>query len=362
MRDRKNQRELRRQRAIESADDRQGVSIVRLLAAYRKYKKRNALEVGDPEIKDWESKFNFLHKSYWDSLVERDYMPSKEKLLQMDMIDVRNIVKEGEKEGGKILHTLSPDEMAFISENIYHLVPPFMDGCVRVQSHRYYHFGVEEVTDSSVECAILDLSEDSHIWSIEGMCRARIDIEGGKMRTSYRNFMSMPDVLNKIAPPDDWPYNDKLFWNIVVRPMIDKTRRMDTKYFLSLSESFFGFIGIANYYLSQKRPVLTKEERKAGKEAGKAGVIRTEYAILPSAVKRMRTVGPVKFRSEKVPHLMTEETVRTYKTGAWNRRGHVRTYKSGKQIYVHPTTCHRKNFEQEQPGQTIIRVKERIEK
>ena len=135
----------------------------------------------------------------------------------------------------------------------------------------------------------------------------------------------------------------------------DETREMDDDGFLNYvfttGISFLYSVSEANYMLSRNKPVAQR------KTHNKSVMVRDENAKKPKR-QIIRAVGGIKIKSVKIPKVPSEDSVRKYKVSVWNKRGHVRHYKSGKTVYIRQTICKRKCFDNNGvPLQTVIDIK-----
>lgn len=122
-----------------------------------------------------------------------------------------------------------------------------------------------------------------------------------------------------------------------------------------LTQIFYVNVIMSNYFLSKFRP--TKEvapKKKPDESPGRTDFIRKpprpvtpdealEERIPPD--KLVHRIGAVRFICGQKPAAScgaTGKTPRNYAVPAWTTRGHTRTYKSGKTVYIKPSVRHRK--------------------
>lgn len=98
-------------------------------------------------------------------------------------------------------------------------------------------------------------------------------------------------------------------------------------------------------YFARLNYILTKHKAKpvygSGKKKAKVGYDKSGRGEQKRKITRIID-GTVRIDSVKPPHAFEGERTIKYKIAKWNRRGYVRTYKSGKKVYVKPAVCHRK--------------------
>ena len=127
--------------------------------------------------------------------------------------------------------------------------------------------------------------------------------------------------------------------------------------------SFIYVIAAINMFLEQHAARKPSQKREA--------VIPTDIknTAAPKTVKTenrppertLRVVDMITFSSDTVPRRPTEKTVIKYITPAWQVRGHVRHYKSGKTAYIPPHVNRRKKFTEQTDTacpQQIIRIRD----
>lgn len=331
-----------------------GIEI--LLDEYKKKKHRSVFD-SDAEITGWEQKYEELFRRYWNDLAAAGKMKSKAAIRALDTIDARFLIAD--HMNGTMEADMDREAMLFAKGSIYNTVPPFEKGVIRLESQRYIQFRVEKANEDGINAvSICDFFSYLGTWCMDGFCVAVSRIgNNGNLEVSQKKGITMTDVFDTTPPPESWPYNDRLFWQTIVLPAFKSQRGREADYLEGLVRTFFSTTAYVNYVLSTHKALPDRKGRK--KAIIPAGMAAEDISV-PKRV--VRTAGPVKFRSVMAPRLASEETIRTWHTGAWSRRGHTRTYKSGKQVYIRPTTCHRKGFDEAQAGQTVIRVKGKVEK
>ncbi len=121
---------------------------------------------------------------------------------------------------------------------------------------------------------------------------------------------------------------------------------------------FLYYVMLANYYLDSRRVVTVMDDR-ADDAAPHVPGPKPGPLDPDEPLRKVRSAGPVRFRSVKTPKRATAETVaRQYRLASWGVRGHVRRYKSGKVVYIAAHQNHRKVLAgRPSPKQsTVIRV------
>lgn len=163
------------------------------------------------------------------------------------------------------------------------------------------------------------------------------------------NRLGFPDLYTRIPPRQlGWDRATARQWRkTVLQNAVDQAerfRRADVDPCLQLVQRFLSACLAANAGLSASKPVILKEPRQgkaetAKKAAKKAPEGKPSDKAPPE--RRVRVSGLVKF-SSAMPPKPASKTSREYRTASWTARGHVRRYKSGKQVYIKPMVKHRK--------------------
>lgn len=128
-----------------------------------------------------------------------------------------------------------------------------------------------------------------------------------------------------------------------------KTKATDIKESIeSCVANLIGYFVIINKMLYEKR---TKTLRNSGKKAK----VTYDKSVKGEPPRKLTRVvdGKIKIVSEKKPKAFDGVKHVNYQVAKWNRRGYERTLKSGKTIYIQPTTCHRKALEDIENNQEV---------
>lgn len=112
---------------------------------------------------------------------------------------------------------------------------------------------------------------------------------------------------------------------------------------------------VTNLMLEQNRPVTNRKKPSTAKPKVET---KTNFNPEVQSQRKTRTVGPISVKSISVPHAPTKKSVVKYMMESWNRRGHIRHYKSGKTVYIQPTVHHRHALKDKtsQPAPTTIKI------
>lgn len=301
-----------------------------------------------------------LLKQYNDALVKRNMCFSEKELLSKNRIDVRNLCLKTEKPHeipDMLKNSLTDDETEFLKNNsFYALIPCYEEGVLQINTNRYIYFKTINL-DIANDTVILYLQD---YIKYDGIYRVGISatVDNNFIDTGIINSVQYHDLYKKIpAKTFNWSEVDKLIWQINTSRSQTFTEKLATKGIdltINLVTVFFKAITKTNYELSLHKPSRGKKENK---QTNKRTIIADTTAN--QSEKLIRTVGPIMFKSEKPPRKPSEETLVHYRLASWKTRGHLRTYKNGKTVYVRESTHKRKCLQNTEPKtpQTILRFK-----
>lgn len=207
--------------------------------------------------------------------------------------------------------------------------------------------------------------ENGAVWSPSIRVHTIIDFhDPQKVTQSYvhEDCMGLTDIVTAI------PYN-KLKWSpfdieVWKNTMVTLTKtqeemypeKYDMEYHENVVFQFTQAMTYVNVLLSQNKAKIKPNPKPADDGERKT---QAQFDPEKQAERKVRTIGPVSIRSRSVPHAPTKKSVVKYTMESWNRRGHMRHYKSGKVVYIKPTTPHRhalKNTESK-PAPTTLNVR-----
>lgn len=308
-----------------------------------------------------------LLEAYNKSLAKNELGMSETELLSLNRIDIRNICPAPNKKKCEIpdilAEPLSDEESQFASNNqMFSQIPCYDKGVLQINKCRYIYYEILnlDLKDKTIKIFIQDYFKDNNIWQI-GIAMT-IDSDFNDIKSS--NIITYPMIYRALSPDNfNWSEIDKLIWKINIEnaEKLQKTiKQRGYDMARSLTITFIKAVVKANYMLSLYKP-------SRGKQANKTKSTKRTIVVDASAqqpVKLIRTVGPITFQSEKPPKQPTDDTVIHYRTASWTTRGHTRTYKNGKTVYVKESIHKRKCLQNEDATtpQNIIQFKKMQEK
>jgi hypothetical protein len=304
--------------------------------------------------------------------VSDKYIKSAKEARKMNLIDVREVFADDLCERIE----LNEAEIAFLDESWLNSIPPLEEGVLRIRNDTYYHFKMLGIDpgEKTFEVRLQKYSSlkycpekylEKKIWGFECTLDVKVEAKGEgneKGACMYgRNKKRAYELLSEEMLTQDatgWTPNEILFFETVFKPVVDVIYSKDevSKAFEQDAKIFMMGVTKANYAIASNRPKREKTEAKKGVPAKKAEAVIAPEEERPT--KTVRSYGSIRVTSERPPRVPSDKTIRTYKVAAWNARGHVRRYKSGREVYIKPHVCHRVCMRQDgSVAQTVISVR-----
>lgn len=255
------------------------------------------------------------------------------------------------------------------SNSIYSILPPFEEGVYEVELNNmkgfsgkkgksYFHYKVKDVDSynqtftldvdeyhrkncAGIGCWVKDYSSiinaewDSYSQSVSiGLGVVSVD----SMVDSLSEFLMRPDKKKK-----------ELLTQVIELNNFDVTNYM---------KGLISLIRVSNYIIDSNSPKTkyTRSSTPRTSRTASAAYVEAENTISPP-VTRIYVDSALSVVSKQKPKRITPENIRkVYKTLAWDRRGHVRQYKSGKTVWVKQTTCHRQGGDDKDVKPRTIKI------
>lgn len=307
-----------------------------------------------------------LFYEYNDALARRGFTMDKDALESLDCIDLLSVDSMAARYGtdryggnvGALLGRLCEDWS-------YICTPCFPEGVLSMRDPvpRRAYFKVLEMDPATrvfqvlIQDYQLDPNRNVCVPGVRTVAEITQPVPGQPRTDPTVKILEramFTDLYVRIKPRElPWGADDCRLWEqVVLRNASDQLARfraIGIEPAEELASMFITNVAMANYYLSDQRPVIerTPKERTERRKAQDGSAPKPEPD--PTA-RRVRRSGPVRFVSAKPPKRPTEKTVRHYKLASWTARGHVRTYKSGKKVYVAPCVRHRKALRTDAPA------------
>lgn len=301
--------------------------------------------------------FDYTHsllKDYIQKMVDDGKMMRLRDIKKMDILDMTgflNLPDDG--------YSLPDPKQATEEEldtmcalNWYIHVPCFEKGAIRVNKFRYIVFEVLEMDPENchMKIKLTDYSKadgiQSGIWQ-KGVSTTVVtemrnkDEEDHYVGLKLIEKQTFEQLYTMYSAKDlGWGKSDYKQWmDTIVANAREKTKQIEKRTGIDqcghLVNAYMAYIGICNAILTKNKPSRPVKKQSSGKR-------KVSYEKGVSPERKIRNVGPLRVQSKDIPRKPCLETVITYKTAKWKVRGHIRHYRSGKEVYIKPTTRTRK--------------------
>lgn len=298
----------------------------------------------------------------------KGYIKSRKEIKSLDCIDFSKVVDARLEEATMPAMELTQAECEAADDCWYLIVPPLMNGVLRINRGRYFEFEITGIYEEnhSYSFEIFDYACEYGSWIMENKISGFIgwdlnyeysDRQPGSLNPHLVHIEKgekIGEIMERLALElSGWSEDELLFFNKVTIPRMKQVGKEDD--FGSVVVHFALAVIRTNMQLMQGRP---KPVRGMGRKVNP--VIGDEKPSKPQVVRALS--NGIEIKSVKVPKVMTGELVRRYSLAAWNTRGHIRRYKNGKTVWIKPSVHHRKCLMDEKAGddisvpQTVIEV------
>lgn len=323
-----------------------------------------------------------LLMEYNQALVDNGFALSRRELRKKDMIDARALfdIKKLERwqtpEAG-----LTDEDRAYMAEDYwYAFIPCFEEGVLQINGDRYIYWRITEISTETSRM-VLYLHDyvyyDETGWQpgVSGTVAWKFNPTWAESLTKqlpWTEYSIIDGELNyegvyRILDPKTalrWDQKQIAMWNDTIvdyatqsaKNMWEKFHKSNMDYLASL---FASYICKVNHVIAankvQKSRVVPSEHAdhvkavKAAKASGQK----------PPLERRIRVIGGISITSARIPRTGRKNVMANYKIPAWTTRGHLRTLKSGKKVFVRQSVHHRKALKQPDaaPVQTPLTIK-----
>lgn len=294
-------------------------------------------------------------------LMDCGFFKKRSQIKKMDTIDLSEYGKNNCNGELSALPSMKQTEREaeVLKETWTVMIPPLLEGVVRLNVHRYLEYNVTHIDmdAKSYEVEITDYGFDNDMWGYNATIVATI-IHNGTNKPDYRiQSINTADLLNATFIGNiDMGTNqlDNASLEVLRNLVIPRLREIDKdEQENSVMNHFISSIVMVNCEL------MSGEKPKAVR-TGKTYNVKTVTDKEPERNPKPQIVRALKsgitIKSEKVPKAPTIDVIRHYKVASWSVRGHIRHLKNGKTVYIKPTVRKRKEFENENVAkrQTII--------
>lgn len=330
-------------------------SMLRAAAANKKsHTLSNAEEKHLREL--YHSKLEYIVTDYFHALAEHGDIPTVDDMEKLDCIDLSGI------EPGH------PDEaeweaceawISSLEHPMYACIPCFTKGILYIDTNNINTFEIISI-DMASKTMVFKLGRFSvytskddadnrqyhgFMPSLSGEITVRwTEKDGEYIRETFCPIEKQTtdlDIFTKLSPKQlRWDDIRQQIWQKIYLQtavtLLDRHKRQGTTPLQHNIAGFLDTIKWVNYMLSSERPVAIRERKTHDEPSVR---VKTPDDI---PLKRVRTVGTIRFVSAKSPKCPSRKTISQWRLASWPVRGHIRHYKSGKTAYIKPNTFHRK--------------------
>ena len=320
-----------------------------------------------------------LFRSYMQKLMDDGRMLRFSEVKKMDILDTTGILPPPNNGYGmpSFGRANEKEKEALRKLGWYAGIPCFEKGAIKLNRYRYIVFEVLEIDpeNKSAKISIRDyLKPKDQIWQMGVGATVRImsadfqDETGQKLfykaeiesRENFEDLYTLYDAKDLHWSESHyklWMNTFVIYASLSTAKITEKANGLDQCD--SLINLFVLVISRCNAMLEMNRP--SRPVKKEGTKG--AGVKRkTAYEKGAEPERKTRYVGALCVQSHNVPKKPCYETVVTYKVAKWNVRGHVRHYKSGKDVYIKPGMRTRKALaDSNETTATTIRFRKKKE-
>lgn len=302
-------------------------------------------------------------------LQETGAYPTREQILAGNIVDLTGYAGKSSPMDA----SFDPDRISFESgdggyatpaEAIAPFLPCFTDGAFRTNVHRYLGWHVDEIADDagSARVSIRDYTQHKSIWVMNAELTIRIralpeqddageieyvadikpvpsSIKEWRKTCCTAGTARMARELKKTDPKAGSAVERMLR---IIGQTEDLLREKHGYYPAEFAMLLFGKCQmLLNQALLEHEPTPVRTDADGDPDHGHIHGVPVPDG--PKPARAMRDVGPhVRIVSDGPPIRHVREIQRKYVTPSWQTRGHMRTYKSGKTVYVRPSVHVRK--------------------
>lgn len=351
---------------------------------------------GEPQINQMYQISKSAMRKFNRLLIDKGMCLTKKQLTALDGVDIRECVP-----GYQTLKPLSMGEGTALPEygklrlmvvraatrcsveqtnrRIFLFIPCFEEGYYRYNANRYLYFKIEDMCldgsrDPDSDYVAITI-RDYYLayWGWSAGVQATVGIKCKRNRQPDEDGLTGVKVsdqilyenLYKSVTQDDlikagFTTDELACWKISAETGIEQEHQMGEvktnagykchREVEGIIEMLFAFTAYTNMMLMSNKPSRGKSSgvgvKRKVKTVSEAGDQQPKKLVRDINTGR----GTLSILSEKAPQAPDMEYVRHYKVAAWKTRSHVRTYKSGKQVFVKESVHHRKGFEEGKPA------------
>lgn len=321
-----------------------------------------------------------LNIQYNEALILKNRILPRDKIDRMNWIDLTAISDdELDTVATNAVRTQFQNEPEMKSQ-FYNIIPCFTAGIIQQQQRRMIRWEILDLDFEhlSITLYLQDyLNKSGHyLGGIDG--KIKIDLLPGHTNEDgeYDQVCQMsvleehdfPEIYREISQKQlGWNELEYRIWQMTVIEHCDNVAaqqaRLEMSVLTNLARIFLTYITVTNYIMRKHRVKTVENKENAAPDARRIETpddrtSKHHTAEKPVPERITHHIGQIKIISATRPRRPTKSSVRNYRLESWERRGHVRHLKSGKQVYIRPSVYHRKSMngkktDVKQPATTI---------
>ncbi len=340
------------------------------------------------------------------ALTDKGLAYKKTHIKSLDCIDVRNLLPEEmpDNPAGRGTAMLDANgirdlwhesqvrrfELKFQNKPLapfFEWIPCYEEGTIWVNQNRWFYFKIQELNlsddgDNTCTLYVRDYTFGTTKWSpgvsatiqlkhVQGKTKPYQHYEMENVELEILDYQLYKDIYTTFSDKElmndlHWSKHDMQVWknNILAHSINVETQLTDDdgicQEIHGMLICFLTVINNVNFRLNQSKPSRGMKTA-ASRNQNKNKIKNTYDNATPEKLVRniFDSDGQtgISFTSAKAPKSPNQEYLRNYKVSSWRTRGHMRTYKDGRQVYIKETTHRRKGMEDSTSPATHLRFK-----
>ena len=316
-----------------------------------------------------------MFEQYNNELQKRGLVLTEKQVKALDTIDMRGLAGQT-KSPNQVPEVNLPSGMAqqvqdFVADenlSFYRMLPCFSKGAFRINTDRYIYFEVQklDLEHKTYDVLVRDYAlipktggYQEPVW--QGGIYGLVTIVYENTKDNYEvrapedSCILFSKIYQQISPKElGWDKMRKDIWRKIALSNAWSAEKLlkksNTNNIIQLARLFMYYVMLSNFILDSNKPKIApgqrakQEHNKSISNKSKSRQNKTSEANTQLEIpeKLVRNVGMIRIISTRTPRTFSSKSIRNYRVPTWTARGHTRTYKSGKTVYIKPATCHRK--------------------
>lgn len=303
---------------------------------------------------------NFItYKILYEAYIRSGLYESKHEVIKRNIIDFSKYSLDEYEE----LANIDGDCNADLDTKKFFHIPPFESGVIKFRTDEdhiiYSTWDIKSIDldemKVDIEYNIYEFNNTmAKIWRILSEVHAYIDLNSMRVQheSNYittkvgleydlfeRYYNIYSDMISEYINVSPEEFSCKKIYDAYVKTTNDYKYAKDQKEYndklLMMTEGMIYLFNELLYMKKNKTNIIRSTSKKS--KSSVSSEIKNE--------RKVRTLDHIIITSDKKPRVHTSvNTIRKYKCASWTVRGHLRTYKSGKQVYIKEKVHKRHNI------------------